>query len=94
MNHRTITLPADLVARFEVLAEQQGRSFDELFAELLSTYAPTSGSNWALAVATGMEAATIDWIDDPDASVNSRQRFKQHLNEKWKRRPNTGNADV
>jgi predicted transcriptional regulator len=82
MNQRTITLPADLVERFEQLADQRGRSPDELFAELLNNYVPASGGNWALAVATGMEAAEIDWIDDPDASTNSRQHYKQHLDEK------------
>ena len=69
MNQRTITLPAELVARFELLADQQGRSLDELLAELLSNYAPTSGGNWALTVAAGMERADIDWIDTPDASA-------------------------
>jgi hypothetical protein len=39
VNHRTITLSADLVERFELLAE------------LLSNYLPTSGGNWALNVA-------------------------------------------
>jgi hypothetical protein len=84
MSYRTITLPADLVARFEMLADQQGRPLDELFTELLSNYAPTSDSNWALTVAVGMETADIDWIDDPDASVNSREHFEQHLYEKWR----------
>jgi hypothetical protein len=51
VNHRTITLPADLVEHFELLAGQRGRSLDELFAELLSNYLPTSGGNWALNVA-------------------------------------------
>jgi hypothetical protein len=51
VNHRTITLPPDLVEHFELLAGQRGRSLDELFAELLSNYLPTSGGNWALNVA-------------------------------------------
>jgi hypothetical protein len=95
MNHRTITLPADLVERFELLADQSGRSVDELFAELLSNYAPSSdANNWALTVAAGMETAGINWIDDPDASAKSRERFKQHLDEKWKRTQNTGGSDA
>jgi hypothetical protein len=94
MNHRTITLSADLVERFELLAEQQGRSLDELLTELLSNYVPVSGGNWALAVAMGMETADIDWIDDPDASANSRALFKQHLDEKWKPTKDTGGSDA
>ncbi len=94
MDHRTITLPTDLVTRFETLANQQGRSLDELFAELLNNYAPTSGGNWALAVAAGMETADIDWIDDPDASANSRALYKRHLDEKWKRTQNPGGSDA
>ncbi|HLY26428.1 MAG TPA: CopG family transcriptional regulator [Aggregatilineales bacterium] len=94
MSQRTITLPADLVERFEVLAEQRGRSLDELIAELLSTYIPASGGNWALAVAKGMEAAHINWIDDPDASVSSREIYKRHLDEKWKRTQNSGGSDA
>mgnify|MGYP001178243939 CR=1 FL=1 len=90
MTNRTITLRSDLVERLEMLAERQGRSLDDVFGELLGTYAPTSGGNWALAVAEGMEAADIDWIDDPDASVNSREEFERHLREKWQRTQNTG----
>jgi hypothetical protein len=29
-----------------------------------------------------MEAAEIDWIDDPEASANSRQHYRRHLDEK------------
>ena len=94
MTDRTITLRSDLVERLETLAEQQGRSLDEvgneLLSELLNTYAPTSSGNWALAVAEGMEAAEIDWIDDPDASLNSRAYFQQHLREQWERTQNGG----
>ncbi len=94
MHQRTITLPADLVERFELLAHQRGRSLDELFAELLSNFQPISGGNWALTVAEGMEAADIDWIDDPDASSNSSEHFKRHLEEKWKDMQNTGGSDA
>jgi hypothetical protein len=95
MDHRTITLPADLVKRFEQLADESGRSVDELFAELLSNFAPSSDdNNWALNVAVGMETADIDWIDEPDASAKSRERFNRHLDEKWKRSQNTGGSDA
>ncbi len=94
MINRTITLPADLVARFELLADQQGRSLDELFADLLTNYRPTSSGNWALNVAEGMETADIDWIDDPDASTKSRALFTGHLDEKWKHTQNTGGSNA
>jgi hypothetical protein len=85
MTDRTITLRSDLVERLEMLAERQGRSLDDVFGELLNTYAPPASGNWAFAVAEGMEAADIDWIDDPDASVNSREHFQRHLREQWQR---------
>jgi predicted transcriptional regulator len=85
MTDRTITLRADLVERLESLAQRQARSLDEVLDELLNTYAPEARGNWALAVARGMEAADIDWIDDPDASVNSRAHFERHLREQWER---------
>lgn len=88
MTDRTITLRADLVERLEALAQRQGRSLDEVFGELLNTYAPAKSGNWALAVAEGMEAADIDWINDPDASVNSHEHFERHLREKWQRTQN------
>ena len=88
MTDRTIRLRSDLVERFETLAEQEGRSLDEVFSELLNTYAPTGDRNWALAVAEGMEAVGIDWVDDPNASLNSREHFQQHLREKWERTQN------
>jgi hypothetical protein len=94
MDHRTITLPADLVERFEQLADESGRSVDELFAELLSSYAPSSDGNWALTVAAGMETADINWIDEPDASAKSREQFKRNLDEKWKRSQNIGGSDA
>jgi predicted transcriptional regulator len=76
MTDRTITLRSELVERLESLAAQHGRSLDEigndLLSELLDTRAPNQCGSWALAVAEGMEAAGIDWIDDPDASLNSR----------------------
>jgi predicted transcriptional regulator len=93
MTDRTITLRSDLIERLETLAERQGRSLDEVFGELLNAYAPTPHGNWALAVAEGMEAADIDWIDDPAASVNSRAHFQQHLREKWARTQNNDSID-
>lgn len=94
MTDRTITLRSDLVERLETLAERQGRSLDEIFGELLNTYAPIKSGNWALAVAEGMEAANIDWIDDPDASLNSLAQFQQHLRKKWERTQDGGKDDA
>lgn len=91
---RTITLRSDLVERLETLAERQGQSLDEAFGELLNAYAPAAGGSWALAVAEGMEAADIDWIDEPDASLNSGAHFWQHLREKWERTQNGGGEDA
>lgn len=73
MTDRTITLQAELVERLESLADVQGRTMDEVLGDLLQQYAPRAQGNWVLAVARGMEAADIDWIDDPDASANSRE---------------------
>lgn len=85
LDNRTITLPADLVDRLEALAENRGRSVGEMFGEMLSQYAPAPQGNWAMAVAEGMEAADIAWIDDPNASVNSRDHFERYLREKSQR---------
>jgi hypothetical protein len=71
MTNRTITLRADLVERLEELARRQGKSIDAVFGDLLNTYAPQGGGNWALAVAEGMETADIDWIDDSNASLEN-----------------------
>ena len=92
MTDRTITLRSDLVERLETLAQTQGRSMDDVFGELLEQYAPPVGGNWALAVAEGMEAADIDWRDEPTASERSREHFERHLREQW-RRTQTSDAD-
>lgn len=94
MTDRIIALRSDLVERLESLAQQQGRSLDEMFGELLNTYAPVQSGNWALAVAEGMEAADIDWIDDPDASAHSREHFERYLREKSQRNQSMGGDDV
>lgn len=94
MTDRTITLRSELVERLETLAERQGRSLDDVFSEILNVYAPTPSGNWALAVAEGMEAADIDWIDDPNASLNSHVHFQQHLREKWERTQNGAENDA
>jgi predicted transcriptional regulator len=91
---RTITLRSDLVERLEALARRQGRSLDEVFGELLNTYAPVQSGNWALAVAEGMEAADISWLDDPDASAHSRAHFERHLREKWQRTQGISDDDA
>jgi predicted transcriptional regulator len=90
MTDRTITLRSDLVERLETLAGQQGRTLDDVFGELLNSYAPVGRSNWALAVAEGMEAADVAWIDDPDASVNSRDYFERNLREQWEKTQSDG----
>lgn len=77
MAERTITLRSDLVERLERLA--QGRTLDDVMEDLLP---PASSGNWALALAEDMEAADIDWQDDPDASLNSREQFERHLRER------------
>ncbi|MEP7290205.1 MAG: hypothetical protein ABI835_00425 [Chloroflexota bacterium] len=82
---RTISLRSDLVERLETLAQTQGRTIDDVFDDLLEHYLPPAGGNWAIAVAEGMEAANIEWRDDPDASTRSREQFEQHLREKWLR---------
>ncbi len=83
MTDRTITLDSELVDRLETLAQTQGRSVDEVVEDLLGQYKPVSRNNWALALAEGMEAADIDWRDEPDASERSSEQYKRHLSEQW-----------
>jgi hypothetical protein len=85
MTDKTITLRSDRVERLERLAQAQGRRLDEVFGERLEHYSPPAGGNWALAVAEGMEAADIQWLDGPEASANRREHFEQHLREQWQR---------
>jgi hypothetical protein len=80
-----VALDSDLIDRLEEMANDQGRSMNEVLGELLKPLSQPTRSNWAAVVAEGMEAADIDWIDDPDASANSRKYYKQHLKEKWER---------
>ena len=89
MTDRTITLRSDLAERLEALASHEGQTLNEVIEQCLNRYTPISG-NWALAVAEGMEWAEIAWIDDPDASSNSRDHFEQHLREQWERSQNKG----
>ena len=91
MTDRIITLRSDLVERLETLAQEQGRSLDDVFGDLLEQYTPSPGGNWALAVAEAMEAADIDWRDDPDASTHSRKHFEKHLDEKWQHTQSSDN---
>lgn len=85
MTDKTITLHSELVERLESLAQAKGRTTNDVISELLDQYAPTENKeNWALALAEGMEAADIDWLDDPNASENSREHFEQYLREKWR----------
>jgi predicted transcriptional regulator len=83
MTDRTITLRADLVSRLESLAQHQGRSLDDVFTEMLNNYAVPRRSSWASEVAEAMEAAPITWMDDVDASHNSRNAFTNHLRARW-----------
>ncbi len=85
MTDRMVALRADLVERLEALATEQGRSMNDVLDGLLEPSPRSSKSNWASAVVKRMEAADIDWIDDPDASTNSRKYYRQHLKEKWER---------
>jgi len=82
----TMTVRADLRERLEALAAAQNQSVDEVLENLLPP--PPSGDNWALAFAEEMESADIDWVIDPEASVKSRERYKQHVYEKWLRTQN------
>ena len=83
MTDRAITLRSDLVERFEELAREQGRSADDLFGEMIERFprAKNPKNNWLLEAAEEMEAADINWIDDPDASLHSHERFEQYLSE-------------
>ena len=84
--HTTMTVRADLRERLEALAAAQNQSVDEVLETLLPP--PATEENWALAFAEEMETADIDWIVDPEASVKSRERYKQHVYEKWLRTQN------
>ena len=86
MNARTITLRSDLVDHLERLARTQGRTMDDVFRDLLAQYTPSPKvDNWALALAESMEAAEIDWQDEPSLSERSRERFEQRAYQKWRR---------
>ena len=82
----TMTVRSDLRERLEALAAAQNQSVDEVLENLLPP--PPTRENWALAFAEEMEAADIDWVIDPEASVKSRERYKQHVYEKWLRTQN------
>jgi hypothetical protein len=69
------------VERLETLA--QGRDLNDVLEELIAQVNMPKPKNWALA--EDMEAADIDWIDDPDASTRSHERFSEHVREKWER---------
>lgn len=73
--------PLHHVERLETLAVQEGSTLNEVVEVLLNRYAPVGNANSALVVAKAMEAANILWIDEPDVSINSRDRFEQHMGE-------------
>lgn len=83
MSETTISLRSDLVERLQTLAQEQGRTVDEVFDELLEQYPRKSSSdNWAFEVAQAMEDADIDWLDEPDLSARSRENFKQSVHKR------------
>jgi hypothetical protein len=88
MTAKTISLRSDLVDRLENLAQTQGRTLDEVFSDLLDHYSPDR-QNWALALAEGMEAADIEWQDDPSAAERSREYYEQYLADQWQRTQHT-----
>ena len=94
MAEKTITLRADLVERLETLAQAQGRSLEDVLVSLLETQpAPGQQENWALALAEGMAAANIPWIDQQDASTTSRQHYQDDLYRRWQETQQTDNTD-
>ena len=72
---------ADLCERIKALAAERGQSIDELLEDLLS--ADSKPTNWALAFADAVESADVEWVNDPDASIKSSERYKQHVYDKW-----------
>jgi len=88
-----LMIRTDLHQRLQALAAQQGQSVDEVLEHLLPP--PPTEENWALAFAQDMEAADIDWVNDPNASVKSRDHYQQYVYEKWLRtqNPQTDEAD-
>lgn len=83
--HVTLTIRADLRDRIQALAAERGQSTDEVLDAALPRLTSTPRHNWALAFVEAMESEDIEWIDDPDASVKSRERYEQHVYEKWLR---------
>jgi hypothetical protein len=81
MTDRTILLRADVVERLEALA--QGRNLNDVLDDLLQRAVQQPSNNWALAVSEGMEAADIEWLDEEDASEQSRARYREHVLKRW-----------
>jgi hypothetical protein len=81
MSERTITLRADLIERLESLAA--GRNLNEVVGDLLAqhTAVPPAKGNWALALARDMEAMDVEWLDEPDASLRSRENYERRFEE-------------
>ncbi|MBK8024592.1 MAG: hypothetical protein IPK19_25000 [Chloroflexi bacterium] len=75
MTDRTITLRSDLVERLETLAEQQGRSLDDVFDSLLNSYVPASGGNWAISWTAASRRWRSGWASPgfaPSTAATSR----------------------
>jgi ribosomal protein S10 len=88
MTAKAITLRSDLVERLETLARTQGRTLDDVFADLLEQYSLTN-PNWALTLAEAMEKESIDWQDEASGSAHSREHFERNTFERWQRAQDT-----
>lgn len=93
MANRKITLRSEVVERLEEMATQRGESVDMVLSELIGVPSTdveeAEQESWAVDLAEEMAAADIDWVDDPQASVNSRRHFYEYLEQRAKRRTET-----
>jgi len=96
MANRTLTLQAELVNRLESIAQERGATVEAVIADLIGEpHLPSDtlqsdtppAESWAVAVAREMEAfweaQGTNRVGDPDASVNSRKHFEEHLAKKY-----------
>jgi len=87
MAKTVIEVDETIAAQLNALSLEYNQSIDELLRVFLSSRFMSSqhDNKWALALAQRMKEADIEWKNDPDASINSRARYKKHLLEKWQR---------